>query len=151
MDVSHLETPEQIARDEKSNAMLAHILTIFGGFLAAGIIYLVKRRESRFISFHALQALLWHLMLFAVLLLGFVAFAVFMIATARIPPTPPSSHQAPPVALFLGFFAFWLVMMLSWASNTGFSIYLAIRANEGKWTRYPAVGSLAMRLTDLGR
>jgi hypothetical protein len=29
--------------------------------------------------------------------------------------------------------------------NTGFCVYLAVRSNEGKWARYPLVGSLAMR------
>ncbi len=149
---SNLETPEQVTRDERTNAMLAHLLTIFAGFVAAGIIYLVKRRDSRFIAFHALQAFLWHMLLFAVFFVGFVAFAVIMITSAGFPrvPTPrPAPGAGPPVAFFLGFFGLWLAMMLGWVSNIGFCVDLAIRANEGKWTRYPLVGSLAMHL--LGR
>jgi uncharacterized Tic20 family protein len=152
MDLPHLESPDQITREERTSAMLAHILTIFAGFIAPTIIYVVKRRESRFVAFHALQAALWHLLLFVVFFVGFVAAAVVMFSTVGFPSpaTPPPARGAPPpLGFFLGFFGLWLVMMLVWASNVGFCIYLAVRANEGKWTRYPLVGSLAMRLLGL--
>jgi uncharacterized Tic20 family protein len=152
MDPSGLQTPESITRDERTNAMLAHVLTIFAGFIAAGIIWLVKQRESKFIAFHALQAFLWHLLFFAVMTAGVLAVIVTMFATAGFSaePAAPAAHGGPPpLGFFLGFFGFWIVMMLGWVANVGSCIYLAIRANEGKWTRYPLVGSLAMRLAGL--
>src|SRR5437762_2734938 len=145
--------PEEITRDERTNAMLAHLLTIFAGFVAPGVIYIVKRKESRFVAFHALQAVLWHLVLFAVFFVGFISLFVVMFSTValhRAPSTSPAHDGPPPPAFFLGFFGMWLVMMLGWASNVGFSIYLAVRANEGKWTRYPLVGRIAMRLGGFG-
>src|SRR5262249_28202433 len=122
MDASNLPTPETITRDERTNAMLAHVLTIFAGFIAPGIIYLVKRRESRFIAFHALQAFFWHMLQMAVFFLGFVALAAVMITTVGFSraPTPPAHGAAPPAGFFLGFLGFWLAMMLSWATNVGF-------------------------------
>ena len=62
---------------------------------------------------------------------------------------PPAQGAPPFPAFFFGFSGLWMVMMLGWVSNVGCCIYLAIRANEGKWTRYPLVGSLAMRLAGL--
>src|SRR5258706_6477010 len=50
---------------------------------------------------------------------------------------PPWAAGVAPCMFFLRFFSLWLGMMLSWASNVGFYF---------KWTRYPLVGSLAMRL-----
>ena len=43
--------------DERTMAILAHMLPIVGLWIAPLIIFVVKR-ESRFVSFHALQALL---------------------------------------------------------------------------------------------
>ena len=96
---------------------------------------------------------LWHLVLFAVFFVGFISLFVVMFSTValhRAPSTSPAHDGPPPPAFFLGFFGMWLVMMLGWASNVGFSIYLAVRANEGKWTRYPLVGRIAMRLGGFG-
>jgi uncharacterized protein len=44
--------------DEKTMATLAQVLQIVGSWIAPLIIYLI-RRESKFVSFHAIQALLW--------------------------------------------------------------------------------------------
>jgi uncharacterized membrane protein len=152
MDPAALDSPEQITRDERTTAMLAHVLTIFAGFVAAGVIYVIKRRESRFVAFHALQAFFWHALFFVVLFVAGIAFFVFMIATARFPPVPPPpapGHAAdpPPLAFFVGVFGVWGLIMLAWLASIGSCIYLAVRASEGKWTRYPLVGSLALRLT----
>ena len=43
--------------DERTMAILAHMLQIVGLWIAPLIIFVIKR-ESRFVSFHALQALL---------------------------------------------------------------------------------------------
>ncbi|MGH9603174.1 MAG: DUF4870 domain-containing protein [Terriglobales bacterium] len=43
--------------DEKTMATLAHVLQLVGSFIAPLVILLIKR-DSRFVSFHALQALL---------------------------------------------------------------------------------------------
>jgi uncharacterized membrane protein len=149
MDVSNTRPGEETTHDERANALLAYVLSIFAGFIAPGIIYLVKRRDSRFVAFHAMQAFLWHTLFFLVAVAGFVAFAVFMVVVAAkasaSPPGPLAPDGGPPVAVFLGFFGVWSVIMLGWLANVGSCIYLAIRASEGKWTRYPLVGSLAMR------
>ena len=43
--------------DERTMATLAHALQLIGAWIAPLIIFLI-RRQSRFVSFHALQALL---------------------------------------------------------------------------------------------
>ena len=43
--------------DERTMAMLAHVLQLVGGWIAPLIIFLVKQ-DSRFVRFHALQVLL---------------------------------------------------------------------------------------------
>jgi uncharacterized membrane protein len=48
--------PFEITSDEKTMATLAHVLQLVGGWIAPLIIYLVKR-DSKFVAFHAMQAL----------------------------------------------------------------------------------------------
>jgi uncharacterized membrane protein len=149
MQAPPIGTPEPTS-DERTTAMLAHVLTIFAGFLASGIIYLAKRRDSRFVAFHALQAVFWHLCAFVGFFFGMIGFFVFMAATVGFDRAPHSNaHNEPPIAFFVSFFGLWAVMMASWAVNVGFSVYLAVQASSGRWTRYPLVGSLARRIAKI--
>lgn len=134
--------------DERSMAILAHVLSIFSSFVAPLIIYLMKRKESRFVGFHALQALVWHVG-FMVAWFGIsIAFLVAMVSGAVQFPGPPRAGAqggVPFPPLSLGFFAVWFAMMLLWFVNIGFSVYLAIRSGTGKWSHYPLVGALVQR------
>lgn len=47
----------QVSSDERSIAILTHVLSIFFPILAPLIIYLVKRNESRYVGEHAKEAL----------------------------------------------------------------------------------------------
>jgi uncharacterized membrane protein len=67
-------------------ASLAHALQIVGSFIAPLIIFFI-RRESKFVAFHALQALLLQLLYMA---LWFLMFAILMVAVV----TPAIIHDA---------------------------------------------------------
>src|SRR5262245_4981694 len=86
----------QPTSDEKTMALLAHVLGIFSGFLAPLIFFLVKR-DSKFISFHALQSLAWHIVYFVLMMCGVVIFVVSMIASGGF--ARHDSHEFP-----IGFF-----------------------------------------------
>ena len=125
-------------------ALLVHVLSIFTGFWAPLIIYLIKR-DSKFISFHALQSLLWHVLYMVgamvfVFALIFIFFATFMTHVV-------AQHGAgpPPLTLFMVFPFFWLGMILLWAVNLLLGILFAIKANAGEWAMYPLVGKWALR------
>jgi len=50
-------SPYNTTSDERTLAMLSHILTIIAPFLAPLIIYLVKKDESKFVAYHAKESL----------------------------------------------------------------------------------------------
>jgi uncharacterized Tic20 family protein len=138
-------SPDHPTRDDRTNAMLAHVLSVFAGFFGPLIIYIVKRKESRFVGFHALQALLWHFALMIMMFGGGIVFMLTIGLGVLTFPEPASKGAPPPPAFFLGIFGVWAVMMLSWFVSMGFSIYMATQASSGKWTRYPVIGRLAQR------
>jgi uncharacterized Tic20 family protein len=83
--------------DEKTLAILSHILTIAAPILAPLIIYLLKKDESRYIAFHAKESLNFQISVFIVIIglfitvigillvwiVGIAALILVIIATIR--------------------------------------------------------------------
>lgn len=142
--MNELPTPTQ---DERSMGLLVHILGIFSGFLAPLIIYAVKR-DSKFISFHALQSLFWHLLYSALVFVFAMGFVVvfFTSIASQIAHQPQQSAPGPPPAFIFIFPFFWLILMLFWVLNLVLEIILAVKANAGEWACMPLVGTWARRI-----
>ena len=78
--VSNL-TPQIAAptQDEKTMALVAHFGAILTSFVAPLIVYLVKKEESKFVAFHALQTLYFTLACFAVIFVtSFILIGLFL-------------------------------------------------------------------------
>jgi len=125
------------SHDEKTFALLAHVLGIFSGFIAPLIFFLVKR-DSKFVSFHALQALAWHIIYFVVLFCGMIIAFVSLFASIGFP--PPQHSNQPPLAFF-GVFGFvWLFAMGGGITNMILAIVYGIKAHSGEWATFPLIG-----------
>ena len=131
------------SQDERTMATLAHVLQLVGWWIAPLVIFLVKR-ESRFTSFHALQALL--LQIFQVILM--VAFMVLMFVSmfSMVPQQPTAKDAHPPVGFFLLFPLIWLVFLGYWAGLITIAVVYGIKAGRGEWAEYPLLGRLARKL-----
>jgi uncharacterized Tic20 family protein len=93
--------------DEKTMALLAHVLTFVFPILAPLIIYLVKKDESSFIAYHAKESLNFQ-----------ISLAIICIALA---------------ITIIGLLLIWFVVILGYI----LVIIATIRASEGKLYRYP--------------
>ena len=93
--------------DEKTLALLAHVLTFVFPILAPLIIYLVKKDESSFVAYHAKESLNFQISLFI------ICFALFI--------------------TIIGILVVWIVAILGYV----FVIVATIRASEGRLYRYP--------------
>lgn len=51
----------ETSSEERIFALVAHLLTFFLPVLGPGVIYLIKKDNSRYVSYHALQALVFQL------------------------------------------------------------------------------------------
>jgi uncharacterized membrane protein len=122
-------------QDERTLALLAHILQIVAWWLAPLIIILLIKRDSRFVSFHALQALLLQLSYFAVM----VGFTVCWFLAVIFSSTLPHS-QVPGPLPFLIFTPFVLGWIASWVTMIVLAIVYGIRANQSEWAEYPGLG-----------
>jgi uncharacterized protein len=83
--------------DEKTLAILSHILTLVAPILAPLIIYLIKKDESRYVAYHAKESLNFQITLMIVIIcllvtiigillvwiIGIAALVLVIIATIR--------------------------------------------------------------------
>ena len=93
--------------DEKTLALVSHIITIVSSFIAPLIIYLVKKDESPFVAAHAKESLNFQITAFIVIILCIISIVGILLVWA------------------VGLLIFILVIVAT------------IRASEGKLYRYP--------------
>src|SRR6267142_3884643 len=135
-----------ITQDERTMAVLAHALQVVGWFIAP-LVILIAKRDSRFVAFHALQALLLqvlYVLLWMIFLVVWVATMFGAIARAGSGGTP----VAPP-EIMLAFPLIWLGGMVFWVLVIVAAVVYSIKAGRGEWAEYPILGKLAKRMLDL--
>jgi uncharacterized protein len=125
----------EISKDERMWAMLAYLLTFVAPILAPLVIYFVKRDESRFVGFHALQSLFLDLICIVVAALAMVLGVALGFALVAEP--------------FLGMPLAFLVMFggpaVASLASIVYTILGAVRSYNGEWYSIPMAGSLAAR------
>jgi uncharacterized membrane protein len=136
-----------LTSDERTMGTLAHVLQLVGGWIAPLVIFLVYRK-SRFISFHALQALLLQALYF--FLVMFVMGLFFVVMIAGVLHQQAVQHNSLPAGFFVLFPVFWLGMMGWWVFMLVVAIVYGIKAGRGEWAEYPLLGSLARRILKIG-
>ena len=95
------------ASDEKTMAILSHVLTLVVGFLAPLIIYLIKKDESSFVREHARESLNFQITVFILIIALFITL--------------------------IGILLVWIVGILALV----FVILATVKASEGKLYKYP--------------
>lgn len=146
--MSEAETaPEPPSQDERTMAILAHVLQVVGWWIAPLVIYLLNRK-SRFASFHALQALLLQLV-YLVITGGFMVlwFASFFLTMAH---HPADKSTPPPTALFVLFPLVWIGFMGAWVIVLVIAIMYGVKAGRGEWAEYPLLGRMARKILKIG-
>ena len=96
--------------EDKTMAILSHVLCIVAGFLAPLIIYLIKKDNSPYVTAHAKESLNFQL----TVLIAYIASWILML-------------------LLIGFLLVFLIMI----ANLVLVIIATIKASEGKFYKYP--------------
>jgi uncharacterized protein len=133
--------------DERTMAILAHMLQIVGLWVAPLIIFVVKR-ESRFVSFHALQALLLQVAYLFLMGLGVFFWFGAVVLTMVSAHADGSSSSPPAFLIFMPML--WLDWMSIWAAMVVIAIVYGVKAGRGEWVEYPFLGKLARNILKIG-
>jgi len=128
-------------------ALLAQVLQIVGWWIAPAVI-LVINRKSKFVSFHALQALFLQIVQLFLFGIGMVVwFGAFFLMMAHAPTT---KNAPPPPGFFILMPLMWLCWMGLWVTVLSIAIIYGIKAARGEWAEYPILGRLALKVLKLG-
>jgi uncharacterized Tic20 family protein len=100
----------QPTQDEKTMALLSHILTLVAGFIAPLVIYIVKKDESPYVRKHALESLNFQ-----------ISIAIYAIASLIL------------TIVVIGIFLLIAVGILA----VVLAIIATVKASEGKFYQYP--------------
>jgi len=138
----------QPTQDERTMAVLAHALQMVGAWIAPLVILIVKRK-SRFVSFHALQALLLQTAFFI------MTMSIMLIWVAVIFSQILSRHGGEQSFYHLaGFFVLFPLLRLGftiwWVGILAIVILYSIKAGRGEWAEYPLLGALARKMLKIG-
>ena len=107
-------------QDDRLWSMLAYVLTFFAPIIAPLVIYLIKKDQSRFVAFHALQSLFLHLgLIVGSTILGILTLIPIVGCLAVIP---------------------WAALGIA---GLVFTIIAAIKSSGGEWYEIPFIGPLA--------
>ena len=137
--------PAELSQDEKAYAGLAHALMISTWWIGPLIIFLVKR-NSRFVSFHSLQALFWQIIFTLLYLAGVILMFATMFGTMASMPQGKTVNAPFPTVFFVMMPVFWLIMMGGFALTLTLGIIYCLKAMRGELARYPLIGSWAERI-----
>ena len=138
------------SHDECTMALLAHVLQVITWWIGPLVIYLVKR-ESRFVSFHALQVLIYQGLCFVVSMPTMVLWFGVIFATTLPGAATEKPSKGPGIAFFIVFALLGLAWMGIWVLTMVLSIVYGVKAGRGEWAAYPIIGRWARRLAGLDK
>jgi len=133
-------------QDERTIAVLAHVLQLVGGWIAPLVIFLVKR-QSRFASFHALQVLFLQLIYLVVsgcLMVFWISGILLAVLHTH------GTNNAPPPVVFFVFPFIMLGFMGFWAATIVIAVVYSVKAGRGEWAEYPVLGRWARGVLKIG-
>ncbi len=107
----------EVSKDDRTMAMLAHLSCMVLAIIGPLIVYLIKKDESPFVAYHAMQALVYQAI---TTVLAMVVVSFLMVIT-----------------LGLCFPVIFLVFV-PWIGG----ILWGIKANQGEWTGYPLIDQI---------
>ena len=132
--------------DERTMAVLAHALQLVGGWIAPLIIFLVKK-DSLFVRFHALQALILQVLYIACAIIFGIAWFAIIFTTVFLHASDKTAQ--PPLAMFVALPFLWLFIMGAWVTMIVCAIVYSIKASRGEWAEYPVLGRLARKFLNM--
>lgn len=132
-----------ITNEEKLFGLFSHLSIFFGGIIIPIIFWAINKDKSKFVAFHSLQALFFHL-LYAVVII--VVVLVMVIAGLVLGFFSAAQHSAAGAPFFvLGIILFYAVLFITIIGVIAYSVYMGIQAYHGELKKYPIVGSIVYR------
>ena len=132
---------EKLKSDEKLMSLLSHLAILIPniGILAPIVIWLTQKEKSKFVRYHAIQAIFFQLLFFILLMLSLIAGIILMAISLIF--ANVSSGGEPGVFFWVSmgimnlYFPLWLFFSI-------YAIVAAVKSFKGKKFRYLIIGRI---------
>lgn len=141
------ENPAELTSDEKLLAMFSHFSIFLGGIILPIILYFVQKDKSKFVAFHALQSIFFHLFYAAIIFVLVIFLVIVLLATGflGVALSKSSGSGSPGAGFFIGMGIFYIGLFGSILLAIAYGIYMGIKAYNGEMKKYILVGDWAYR------
>jgi hypothetical protein len=138
---------EELTGDEKLMAMLSHLSILFGGIILPIILWAVQKDKSRFVRYHALQAIFFHIAYVSILVIVIVALVfVFMIFGIGLGAMSSKGHHSDggafPAIMVIIMIVFYGAIFISIFGAMAYEIFLAVKSYQGSYMKIPIIGNI---------
>ncbi len=128
--------------DEKMLALFSHLSLFLGGIILPIIFWATNKDKSRFVTFHALQALWFHIAYVAVIIIWVFAFVIIAIVGGLgigAFTSATGSKEMPFffIIIMIGFYATLFAILFG---AIAYSVYMGIKSYQGNLVKYPIIG-----------
>lgn len=143
MDNNSINNESMPTSDERTMALLSHLSLILGGILLPLIIWATQKDKSKFVRFHSLQSIFFHLSIAAVIIFFVFFFVIIFFASglgiANLNSSGNSELPAFFVILIIAFYAFIILLVFG---AIAYSIFLALKAYKGERIKVFFIGNI---------
>ena len=126
--------------EEKILALFSHLSIFMGGIILPIIFWAINRDKSRFVRYHAMQAVFFHIAFIVLIIALIIIMVVFSIGMGIISDGTFAAGKNGSAFIFVALFAFYALFFLAMFLFIGYGIYVGVKSYKGELTRYPVIG-----------
>lgn len=134
-----------LTSEERLLALFSHLSIFMGGIALPIIFWAINKEKSKFVSFHALQALFFHISYIVVLVFVIIFMAFGGAGIGMLSAVASHSKNSPPVFFIFFIIALYAFMFLYIFACMGYAIYIGIKAYNGEFKKYPIIGNIVYK------
>lgn len=131
----------ELTDTDKLLAMFAHLSIFFGSLWIPLIFWAIYREKSKFVSFHSLQALFFHIA-YIVVMVVLVIFVAIVGMIAGLFKEKGGAPVTPDALQIIVIIALGVVVLGFIFGSIAYAVYLALNAYKGGVKKYPIVGNI---------
>jgi len=132
----------ELRSEEKILGLFAHLSLFLGGIVIPIIFWATQKDKSKFVTFHSLQALWFHL-IYIVFIIAFVLVMVIGgLGFGFISAGTMGKHIGLGPGFAIIMIIFYAVLFIIIFGVIAYAIYMGIKAYHGGLNKYPIIGNI---------
>lgn len=128
--------------NEKILALFSHLSIFLGGIVLPIIFWATNKDKSRFVKFHALQAIYFHISYIAVIIAVVIIMVLIGISMGILSAGTFAAGKDGSFFIIIAMIVLYGLIFASVFAFIGYGIYVGVKSYKGELRRYPIIGKL---------